>query len=87
MKERYLLCPGWVTSRADGQQHFVSAIALANLYGVRSFHECAVLPPLKSGALGADRRRTELLDMVVRGELVALRPRADGDYRLPEARP
>lgn len=46
MIQRYLLCPGWVTSRAAA----------------------------------------DLLACAERGEIIALRPRADGDCRLPEAR-
>ena len=85
MTARYLLCPGLVRSRVDGDLHFVDAGRLAWLYGVRR-EECLVLPPLQCGALGADRVRTELIDRVVRGELVALRPRADGRYSPPEVR-
>lgn len=31
---RYVLHPGWVTSRNDGDRHYITAIRLAELYGV-----------------------------------------------------
>lgn len=34
MKPRIFLCPGWVTSKTDGQDHYINADALAKLYGV-----------------------------------------------------
>lgn len=82
MAARYLLCPGWVTSRADGQDHHVDAADLARLYGV-PMSECVVLP----GALAFHSRYTrgQLLARVDAGDLVALRPRHDGDYRLPQS--
>lgn len=43
MAALYLLCPGWVTSRADGQDHHVGADDLARLYGV-PMSECVALP-------------------------------------------
>ena len=82
MTARYLLCPGPVISRTDGDWHHVGASQLAMLYGV-PMAECQVLPhssPMNHGS------RMALLDRAARGELIALRPRADGDYRLPEDR-
>ena len=84
MRPRYLLCPGLVLSATDGQQHHVGAAALAALYGV-PLSECFVLPDAVNHAGRVDRQ--VLLSRVVRGELVLLRPRHDGDYRLPEAAP
>ena len=40
---RYLLCPGPVRSRVDGDRHHVSPAQLANLYGV-PMAECVVMP-------------------------------------------
>jgi len=31
---RIIFCPGWVTSKTDGQRHYISAAKLAELYGV-----------------------------------------------------
>lgn len=82
MTARYLLRPGLVTSRTDGDRHYVGARHLAVLYGV-PMAECVVLPhssPMNHGS------RMALLDRVRAGELVALIPRSDGDYRLPRSR-
>lgn len=79
MSARYLLCPGEVRSRTDGTWHHVGAAQLAALYGV-SMAGCLVLP------FADRRRRDELLDRADSGEFIALKPRYDGDYRLPEAR-
>ena len=32
---RYVLCPGYVVSQFDGQEHYISERELADLYGVR----------------------------------------------------
>lgn len=39
---KYYLIPGFVTSRWDGQEHWVNSDQLMHLYGVR-VDECAVL--------------------------------------------
>jgi hypothetical protein len=75
---RYLLCPGEVTSRHDGQSHHVGVAQLAALYRV-PMSECFVLP----SPVPDYRARNDLLARADRGELVALHPRFDGDYRLP----
>lgn len=43
MTARYLLCPGNVRSRRDGQAHYVPAMQLATLYSV-PFADCVILP-------------------------------------------
>lgn len=77
----YLLCPGLVRSRNDGDWHHVSAMELAWLYGVR-MAECLVLPDV-----GRERFPCERLRLIERceagGDLVMLRPCADGQYQLP----
>lgn len=78
---KYLLVPGLVRSQKDGETHHVSASKLAMLYGVR-MDECFELPQAHPHyALS----RRDLLDTVQRGELIALAPRDDGVYKLPEA--
>lgn len=79
MTPRYLLCPGPVRSRVDGSLHHVGADQLAALYGV-PMAECVVMPLQRPEH---HRARMALLDRVRLGELVALYPRFDGDYRLP----
>ncbi len=70
-KVKYLLCPGYVTSRTDGQIHFVTARQLAMLYGV-SLDECVIA---ESGAGWVTEPEA----------LLRLCPRYDGDYTLPTA--
>ncbi|MNX81497.1 hypothetical protein D3C86_1131860 [compost metagenome] len=82
MSARYLLCPGPVTSKTDGDRHHITARQLAHLYGV-PMKECVVLPDAELGALGGGRRRTELQARADRGELITLYPRYNGDYSLP----
>lgn len=81
---RYLLCPGEVRSRVDGQWHHVGASELARLYGVR-MADCEILPEAEPGALGGGRARFTMLARADRGEFIALHPRSDGYYRLPGA--
>lgn len=45
MTALYLLCPGPVRSRTDGDWHHIGARQLAHLYRV-PMDECVVLPPL-----------------------------------------
>lgn len=81
MTARYLLFPGYVTSRTDGQRHNVNAQALAFAYGV-PMADCLIFP---MGYSADDaQRRNDLHERVARGELTALHPRMSGDYTLPE---
>lgn len=81
---RYLLCPGMVRSRADGDEHFVGARQLMRLYGLRP-EQCLVMPEARPGQPCGLRRWLD--GALERGDLIALRPRADGDYRLPPVPP
>jgi hypothetical protein len=38
---RYVLCPGYIRSKTDGDLHYISAGRLAQLYGVR-ISECII---------------------------------------------
>lgn len=80
LASRYVICPGTVRSRADGDIHYIDAHALAFLYGL-PWHECLVMP-VGQGPLEI-RRRAQLQDRIYSGELIALRPRYDGNYTLP----
>jgi hypothetical protein len=64
----YILCPGYVRSKNDGQIHYVGAKKLADLYRV-NFRDCRVLRE--------DRLST------VPPDGIYLHPRYDGDYALP----
>jgi hypothetical protein len=67
---KYVLVPGFVVSESDGQRHHIGAVELASLYRV-SMSECVVYDAMRCGAGG------------YKG-LVHLRPRFDGDYRIPK---
>lgn len=78
MTRRYLLCPGVVRSRTDGQMHHIGVAQLANLYGV-SMAECLVLPSDNEWASRMKHR-----NLMARTDLIHLHPRDDGNYTLPE---
>lgn len=73
---RYVLCPGLIRSKSDGQKHFISAHKLARLYGV-PFAECLVyqFPDTPEGEI---RRRLWRPPE----NAVYLHPRYDGAYTL-----
>ena len=75
---RYVLCPGMVTSRYDGQGHYVSALQLARLYGV-DMRLCVIFRP--PSCLPLDRYLMELKRQY--REIIVLKPRYNGDYTLP----
>lgn len=66
--KKYVLIPGRVVSRVDGQVHRIGAYDLAKLYGVKR-SECYV---------AEDERDLRVLPK----DLVVLRPRSDGNYTL-----
>ena len=74
---RYVLIPGRVTSTTDGDSHYVSARALAGLYGV-PFSECVPLI--------TNRDKDHYFLYGQRPGDVLLRPRRDGVYRRPDGK-
>lgn len=67
---RVILCPDFVTSRSDGDRHFISASRLARLYGV-----------LPTDIVREYRGRPLMpLDQQQREGWVELWPRYDGKY-------
>lgn len=70
----YVLHPGWVSGKFDGDRHYISAIRLAELYGV-PIHKCVIGP-------GTDLDVRQWIEPV---GAVHLRPRHDGNYVLPAA--
>lgn len=74
LRQRYVLRPGRVVSRTDGQVHFVGHHQLAMLYGVR-LSECLVVNPGEAETPGVH-------DLP---GLIHLWPRYDGQYRHPQA--
>jgi hypothetical protein len=73
--KKYGLRPGWVTSKTDGDRHWVSAEQLARLYQV-PMDECVMAPHPTEYQLVRDRF------WKVYGYLPTLAPRFDGDYRI-----
>jgi|688.fasta_scaffold701676_2 hypothetical protein len=69
-RPRYVLCPGWITSRNDGDRHYISAAKLAKCYDV-NLRDCLIQLP-----------KQKLYPEFYTG-MVFLEPRLDGDYRLP----
>lgn len=70
MKRKYVLHPGHVTSKNDGQSHYIGAARLADLYGV-SLRDC----------INVDA--PEFLEQQhSQASFTHLYPRRDGDYRL-----
>lgn len=72
---KYMVIPGYVRSATDGQPHFISVGKLIELYGVK-INECVVQVSTPHQSKG---RNPEYF-----GDLIPLRPRADGDYSLPK---
>jgi len=67
----YVLVPGYVISKSDGDRHYVNAKQLQRLYGVESAN-CIKAPT------GPEARYWK-----PPADAVYLRPRYDGDYSLP----
>lgn len=82
MTARYLLCPGPVVGR-DGSVHHLDAYQLARLYGVPM--SICEIPIVRVGHGLSKQHDADLKARVASGELIELRPRNDGNYRLPVA--
>ena len=76
MKKKYVICPGEVTSKIDGQRHYIGPMRLIQLYGVDQ-KECEIYEPAswwpESYYRMAEERQVGLL---------RLGPRCDGNYEL-----
>ncbi len=68
MRYKYAVYPGYVYSQNDHDKHWVSADKLIRLYGVKR-RDCLVIREHERGANGEG--------------LIPLKPRSNGDYRLP----
>jgi hypothetical protein len=81
-RARYLLCPGDGCTLAGLPIRRIGAMELTALYGVQ-LSDCIILPGTRTPM---DRRLREAwLARAAAGEIVAMHPRDDGDYRLPGA--
>jgi len=69
--KKYLVCPGFMLSKTDGQNHWISANQLIELYSVNP-QECVVDIPVKTRGWNT-------------AHLTKLYPRYDGNYLLSEA--
>ena len=69
--KKYVLCPGDVVSKKDGERHFISAAQLLDLYHV-SLKDCFVCSDEK-----------DLRGLCTSG-MIFLYPRYDGNYKCPE---
>ena len=72
MNKKYLILPGVVRSRSDGDMHYISARQLIELYKVNP-EECKIVDSPQS-AQGIEWK-----------DYIELRPRTDGNYNLPTA--
>ncbi len=69
--KKYIVCPGEVKSKSDGDLHYIGPYVLMKLYGVEP-HECIIVDnPVSSAGLNWQ-------------DYVVLRPRTDGNYSLPD---
>ena len=72
--KKYVLCPGPVTSKIDGDRHYITARRLAFLYRV-SMNECYVDSDSMDWKIG---KTQDHLD-----SLIWLFPDFDGQYKVP----
>lgn len=71
MKIKYALHPGYVYSKNDGDMHWITALQLARLYGVK-MGECI------------DVAYVQRLNNQHAASLIHLYPDYNGNYKLPE---
>jgi hypothetical protein len=69
---RIIICPGYVRSKYDAEEHFISAEQLAGLYGVNLRSPSVVVYDLR-------RPETTRGFNILPGDVV-LRPLENGDY-------
>lgn len=68
-QKKYVLCPGWIDSENDGDEHYISASELAKLYDV-DISDCIILTEINYMFLKRDENLTFLY------------PSRNGDYTL-----
>ncbi len=72
MSKKYALHPGVIISKSDGEEHYIPASRLAQLYEVDG-HDCIVW----------DSQRPETFLGRKEENYIHLYPRTDGKYALP----
>jgi hypothetical protein len=75
---KYVLCPGFVTSKNDGDRHYINAYELARLYNV-SVDDCEIYDPAPWWPPSFYRYAREDFK-----DLLWLKPRYSGNYSLPD---
>lgn len=70
MNPKYIVLPGWVYSKNDGDRHFISGEQLIRLYGVNP-KECLIVRE------GQEVGRFRQADQII------LEPDYSGEYKLP----
>ncbi|MGR8931942.1 MAG: hypothetical protein ACU836_15015 [Gammaproteobacteria bacterium] len=70
---KYVLCPGFIFSKNDGDRHYISARKLAELYHV-SMNECVVKPDMDDPRYKGWRPPEDAIE---------LNPKYNGNYTLP----
>lgn len=75
MSVKYLVWPGRVRSKVDGDGHYLTAMQLISLYRVRP-RDCIIAETLTQKNLSAIRARNP--------GIIDLYPRYNGNYTLPE---
>lgn len=80
---KYVVYPGPVKSKNDGQIHFIGACQLMALYKVHPL-ECMVIHPLPRNYTEMDVRQNQVKEAEAeRLKLTRLFPRFDGNYATP----
>ena len=77
-KPKYLLFPGWVRSKNDSDQHFITASQLARLHGV-DIRECLVVPYGQVDRVLTGRDCSGMRSLTVSYHGVYRDPKQDGD--------
>jgi hypothetical protein len=77
VQPKYVLFPGIVTSKTDGDQHYLGFRELACLYKV-DLRECAIYEPRPWWTIS----HYKMAEEQIKG-LIQLKPRYDGNYTLP----
>lgn len=76
-QKKYVVTGGYVTSRSDGQSHYIGPMRVIQLYEVR-LDECEIYEP----APWWPRSYYEMAEQRHK-DLITLYPRSDGKYTLP----
>lgn len=82
LKPKYLICPGYVISKNDGQRHYIGATKLLRLYGIDQLNtlEYEIYDP-ETWWPESEYKRAEERN----SGMIKLLPQPDGKYELPKA--